>query len=175
MAWRRVLDGAVRAADALILGLAMLASLLLAGLVLLTVVDVVARNLLNAPIAAAFELTEMTLALIVFAGLPWVTRRGGHVSIDLLEPLVPPPLRRLRDVAVAVLIVVVLWHLAQQLGLRAEAAAQRGNATNILRLPLAPVFQAMGWLTLAAIPAAVLALLRPDLPEAPAADGPRDG
>lgn len=174
MLWRRVLDGAVRAADGLILGLATGASLLLAGLVLLTVVDVMARNVFNAPIAAAFELTEVTLALIVFAGLPWVTRRGGHVSIDLLEPLVPPPLRRLRDVAVAVLIVVVLWHLAQQLGLRAEAAVRRGNVTNILRLPLGPVYQAMGWLTLAAIPAAVLALLRPALPEEPAADGPRD-
>ncbi len=56
-----------RDADA-ILGVA--ASVVLLAMMLLTVVDVVARNGFSRPVRGAFEVTELMLLVLIFAGLP---------------------------------------------------------------------------------------------------------
>ena len=44
-------------------------------MMLLTFVDVVARYLFNRPIRGAFEVTELMLLVLIFAGLPLVSSR----------------------------------------------------------------------------------------------------
>src|SRR5262245_21392491 len=75
-----------RRADA-VLGLA--ASTLLSLTVLLTFADVVARYLLNAPIRGAFEVTELTLLVLIFAGLPLVSHADEHVTMDFIDRILP--------------------------------------------------------------------------------------
>ena len=43
----------------------------------LTFVDVVARYVFNRPLAGAFEVTELLLLVLIFAGLPLVTYADG--------------------------------------------------------------------------------------------------
>ncbi len=79
------------------------AALVLFGLMALTCADVVGRYFLGMPISGAFEMTEMLLASLIFAGLPLVTLRNDHITVDLLDPVVPdwlfphPARRRLPD------------------------------------------------------------------------------
>ena len=62
-AWERRVEG--------LLGVA--ASLILLAMMLLTFVDVVARYVLNRPVRGAFEVTELLLLVLIFAGLPLVS------------------------------------------------------------------------------------------------------
>ena len=54
-------------------------------LMAMTFFDVLLRSALNDPIEAAPELTRMSVAIIVFASLPVLSARGGHISVDLLD------------------------------------------------------------------------------------------
>jgi TRAP-type C4-dicarboxylate transport system permease small subunit len=58
---------------------------LLGFMVLLTFVDVIGRHVFNQPVYGANDITEHLMALIVFAGLPLVTRARGHLAVDLFD------------------------------------------------------------------------------------------
>lgn len=49
----------------------------------------VARYLRNRPIRGAFEVTELTLLVLIFAGLPVVSRADEHVTMDLIDRVLP--------------------------------------------------------------------------------------
>src|ERR1051326_6769148 len=70
-----------------VLGIA--SSIILVILMLLTVVDVVSRYLLNAPLRGAFEITELMLLVLIFAGLPLVSHADEHVTMDFIDRLLP--------------------------------------------------------------------------------------
>ena len=54
-------------------------------LMALTCVDVLGRYLFNSPLHGGTELTEIGLAVMVFAAMPVITWRGGHIVVDLLD------------------------------------------------------------------------------------------
>jgi hypothetical protein len=60
--------------------LGLVAAALLFGLMMLTAVDVVSRYIFNWPLRGAFELTELGLLVLIFAGLPLASRRGELIS-----------------------------------------------------------------------------------------------
>ena len=68
------------------------ASALLTLMMVLTFADVVARYLLNRPIRGAFEITELTLLVLIFAGLPLVSHADEHVTMDFIDRILPGPL-----------------------------------------------------------------------------------
>lgn len=57
----------------------------LAGLVLVTAVDVLGRVLFNAPLGFAYELIGILLGLAVYSGLIGVNQDNQHIRIDLFE------------------------------------------------------------------------------------------
>ena len=59
-------------------------------MMLLTFADVVARYLFNRPIRGGFEITELTLLVLIFAGLPLVSHADEHVTMDFIDRLLPP-------------------------------------------------------------------------------------
>ena len=111
---------------------------ILLGLVGLVVFDVTMRYVLRLPFLGGFELTELAMALIVFLGLPYCAITGGHVAIDVLAPVLDRPALRwtlvLVHLAGAVLLAVVAW----QSILYALESQRVGDATNMLRVPIAP-------------------------------------
>lgn len=113
-----------------------LAGVLLLALTLLTLFDVAGRNLLRAPVPGATELTEIILAVFVFLTFPRLAWSGGHIVVDLLDPLVSPRGRRVQVILYGTLSTLVfaglVWPLAR-LGLR---ALESGDATIQLSLPI---------------------------------------
>lgn len=116
----------------------------------LTVVDTFSRKFLSQPIASAFELTELTLTLIIFAGLPLVTARRGHVQVELIERLLSTGVRRGSDLVIDLVTAGVLAVLAWQLWIKAVEQVGYGDTTSVLQIALAPVTYAMAVLAGAA-------------------------
>jgi C4-dicarboxylate transporter DctQ subunit len=69
----------------LIEGLATLSGLMLAGVCLLIVYDVIARNLGLQPPASTVALTEYALLYFTMAAAPWLVRTRGHIVVEILH------------------------------------------------------------------------------------------
>jgi TRAP-type C4-dicarboxylate transport system permease small subunit len=70
-------------------------SISLASIMLITVVDVVSRYALNAPLGWAYDvITEYLLVAAFFLSLSYVMRIGGHMGLDfLVRRAASPPIR----------------------------------------------------------------------------------
>jgi TRAP-type C4-dicarboxylate transport system permease small subunit len=111
-------------------------------LMLLTCADVGGRYFLNRPVWGAFELTEMMLAALIFAGLPLVSLRNEHVTVDLFDPVTPDWLFRIQHIAACAIGVACTGYLAWRLWIRAGGMVAAGETTAQLKLTV-------GWLTYA--------------------------
>ena len=120
--------------------LAFVAAALLMALMLLTCADVAGRYFFNHPVYGAFELTEMMLAALIFAGLPLVTLRNEHVTMDLFDSFTPPWLFRAQHVAASLIGAACTGYLAWRLWLRGGSMVAAGETTAQLKITL-------GWLT----------------------------
>src|SRR5436309_8236212 len=61
------------------------AAILLFCLMALTTADVIGRYLFNSPLRGAFEITELMLLALIFAGLPLASRADEHVCLDFID------------------------------------------------------------------------------------------
>ena len=109
--------------------------LALMGLILF---DVVMRYALRLPFLGAYEMSELAMVLIVFLALPYCAATGGHVAVDVLSPLLDRPSLRWLTAAIhlagALLMAIIAW----QATLYAIVSAQRGEATNMLKIAKYP-------------------------------------
>ncbi len=114
------------------------AALVLFGLMMVTTVDVISRYMLNWPLRGAFEITELLLLALIFAGLPLASRSGEHVTLDFIDRLFAPKgrglLRRLIDLVCGVIILGLAWRV----WIKADKIAAYGDTTEVLRLPVGP-------------------------------------
>ena len=124
-----------RRADA-VLGIA--ASALLFSMMVLTFFDVVGRYLLNKPIRGAFEITELGLLVLIFAGLPLVSHADEHVTMDFIDRILPDWLAALWVRAMHAICVAIMAFLTWQVWLKAGKIAAYGDTTDVLRIPVTP-------------------------------------
>lgn len=145
------------------LGLGGCCAFLLMGLVFLTVVDVVGRYVLTAPLPGAFELTELLLGALVFAALPLATMTGEHVAVDALFDASPPRVRTALVWLGGLASAAALWVIAWRLAAYSARLANDEAVTDALLVPLAP----LGWFAAAmAALSGVLAVGRLVMPPA---------
>ncbi|SEA97863.1 TRAP transporter small permease [Rubrimonas cliftonensis] len=133
------------------------AATLLLALMAVTIIDVVGRYLLEAPLVGAFELTELLLCAMVFAALPLASRDGGHVEVDLLAGALPRGAAEALARAAAAISAAVLLYFAWRLVIVAHDLIGTGARSNALVIPFAP-FAAFG--ALACVLAAGFGVLR---------------
>jgi len=126
--WERRADAALGAA----------ASLILFCMMTLTFVDVVARYVFNRPLRGAFEVTELMLLVLIFAGLPLVTHAGEHVTMDLIDRLLGARARRLTARLVELGCSGLMFLLAWLMWLKAGRIAGYGDTTDVLRISVGP-------------------------------------
>jgi TRAP-type C4-dicarboxylate transport system permease small subunit len=122
-------------ADA-VLGIA--ASFLLFGMMVLTFFDVVGRYLLNKPIRGAFEITELALLILIFAGLPLVSHADEHVTMDFIDRMLPPAAVRAWIRCMHVVCAAIMFFLAWQVWIKATRIAGYGDTTDVLRIVIGP-------------------------------------
>ena len=124
-----------RRADA-VLGIA--ASVILFLMMLLTFVDVVARYLFNFPLRGGFEVTELMLLVLIFAGLPLVSHADEHVTMDFIDRVLPEGGRRFVVRAVHALCAAVMFFLTWQVWIKAGKIAGYGDTTDVLKITVGP-------------------------------------
>lgn len=124
-----------RRADA-VLGIA--ASILLLCLMLMTFADVVARYLFNRPIRGAFEVTELLLLVLIFAGLPLVSHADEHVTMDFIDRMLPAPALAALVRLVHALVAAIFFFLAWQVLIKAGRISGYGDTTDVLRIAVGP-------------------------------------
>jgi TRAP-type C4-dicarboxylate transport system permease small subunit len=112
-----------------------LAALFLAGMVLLTVADVLLRTFFNYPLPGMIELIELGLACTIFIALPVVFLREEHLVVDVIDHLTAPAVMRIlkltgMTVSLAVL-VVMAWHMLPV----ARNTLEFGDVTAELSIP----------------------------------------
>ena len=126
------------------------AAALLAGLAVLAITglitfDVLMRFFFDRPQLFVDEVASFLQVFVVFAGLAYTFRLGGHVRVDLITTHVRPAVRAwLRLVTLAlgvVFLAVVIWVTTQS----AYTAFRYGRVSAVMLYPL--------WLPMAFIPA----------------------
>jgi TRAP-type C4-dicarboxylate transport system permease small subunit len=126
--WKRRADVALGAAAAGIL-LSMMA---------LTVVDVVARYAFSRPVRGAFEVTELMLVVLIFAGLPLVSFSDEHAVMDFIDRMLGSRgqrwLERLVQAACAVFMFLLTWLVWR----KADRIWAYRDATDVLRIVYGP-------------------------------------
>ncbi len=142
--------------------LGMFAAAVLFAMMVLTCVDVIGRYFLARPVFGAFELTEMLLAALIFAGLPLVTLRNEHVTVDLLDSITPDWVFRIQHIVACAVGLLSTGYLAWRLWLRAVSLDNAGETTSQLKFKLAYLTYTMSVLmALTAVALLVLAFRRP--------------
>jgi len=124
-----------RRADAL---LGVPASVVLLAMMGLTVVDVVARYRFSRPVRGAFEVTELMLVVLIFAGLPLVSFSDEHAVMDFVDRLLGPRgqgrLQRCVHVVNAAFMFLLTWLMWR----KADRIWAYGDATDVLRILYGP-------------------------------------
>ncbi len=119
-------------------GLSTFAALVLASIMMVSVVDVTGRYVFNRPLPGSSEITEILMAILIYAGLPVVSQRNAHITVDLLDSVTPRSVARIRDGLVGLLSVIVLAVVAWRLWAYAAQIRDSKDVTEYLKLPLAP-------------------------------------
>jgi TRAP-type C4-dicarboxylate transport system permease small subunit len=124
-----------RRADA---ALGVAASAILFAMMVLTVVDVVARYVFNRPLAGAFEVTELLLLVLIFAGLPLVSYADEQVTMDFIDRLLPARGQGGLARGVHVVSAAIMGLLAWLVWLKADRIWGYRDATDVLRIVYGP-------------------------------------
>jgi len=83
-----------------------------------TSLDVIGRFFFNAPLTGAFEMTEITMALVIFAGLSLAALAREHITVNLFESRIPERARRWQlvagNVVCATVVAVMAWRILER-------------------------------------------------------------
>ena len=104
-------------------------------MMLLTFVDVVARYVFHRPVRGAFEVTELMLLVLIFAGLPLVSLADEHVTMDFIDRCCSAGGRlRLLERLVQAVDAGFMFLLAWLIWLKAGRIWAYGDTTDVLRI-----------------------------------------
>jgi len=129
--------------------LGLVAALLLFFMMTITSIDVIGRYVFNAPLRGAFELTELMLVVLIYAGLPLVSHQNEHIVVDVFDRWMSPAVRRALDVVAHLLAGLTLLGMTWLLIRKASRIVENGDVTSTLKIGLAPFAYMMGVLVLA--------------------------
>lgn len=137
---------------------AWIASAALAGIMVLTFVDVIGR-FFGHPLGVAVDITELAMGLIVFTGIALTTLQRGHITVDLVTTNVPKPVARLLDILGLVASVFFMGLIAWQLWTRTADHYVNNARTIVKEWPIYPTTFLMAAGTTLAVVTAVIVLI----------------
>lgn len=125
----------------------------------LTFLDVTGRKFFASPIYGAYEITEFMMGVLIFSALPLVTARENHVTIDVFDHFISPPIGRWQRMVVNLVSSVVLAFLGWRLWVLSASHLRTNEVTMTLHIPHGPFSRAFAVLAiLAAVACLVVAL-----------------
>jgi TRAP-type C4-dicarboxylate transport system permease small subunit len=99
---------------------------------------VVARYIFSRPVRGAFEITELMLLVLIFAGLPLVSFTDEHALMDFIDRLLPSRAQRALGSLVQGVSAAIMFLLAWQVWLKADRIWAYRDATDVLRIVYGP-------------------------------------
>jgi len=130
--------------------LELIAAVTLFFLMFLTCADVFGRYFLDNSIDGTTELTEVGIAILVFAEMPVITWRGGHVVVDILDRMMGYTLIKVLGLLSALFISTSMYFLAVRVYELASRSFRRGEVTEYLQMPVGYIVEyiaIMSWAT----------------------------
>ena len=130
--------------------LELVAAVVLFSLMAITCVDVAGRYLFANSLDGATELTEVGLAIMLFAEMPVVTWRGGHVVVDIMDRVLGGTIVKVLGLLAALVISTSMYFLGMRIFELAERSLRRGVVTEYLEMPAGYIVQyiaVMSWFT----------------------------
>ena len=92
------------------------AALVLAFMMLFTTYAVLSRQLFDAPVLGVVDVMELALVACIFIGLPGVFLRDEHVTVDVIDSLIPRRWRvRLRLIALVITLVCLILMMTEMI------------------------------------------------------------
>jgi TRAP-type C4-dicarboxylate transport system permease small subunit len=135
-----------KAYDVLLYGLAGLAALLIAAMMVVITFDVVVRNFGYQSSSHLFTFTEYALLFVPCMGAPWLVRQKGHIYVEILLMHLSPRTKKwlMRGIGVACIAVclTIAWY-----GFGITIADFRGNEKDVRSFDM-PRWMIVGWIPL---------------------------
>jgi TRAP-type C4-dicarboxylate transport system permease small subunit len=133
-------------------GIALIGGAILVALTVLTVISVIGRTLLSAPIPGDFELIEIGMAVAIFSFLPYCQIVRGNVIVDFFTARAGPRLRALLDAAGNLIYTLIAALLTWRVALGGLEVRSYSETTMVLRVPVwwgyVPAVLCLAFLTL---------------------------
>ncbi|MCC9620563.1 TRAP transporter small permease [Thalassospira sp. MA62] len=114
--------------------------LLMALAISLTFLQVVMRYVFNAPLYWAEEVVLYAIIVMSFVGISIGIRLGSHISVDLLDAMIPErhvSVLRMIAIVLGILFALALMYFGAQLFLN---TLNRGQLSPALRIPVASIY-----------------------------------
>ena len=116
------------------------ASIILAILIVLTFLGVVWRYIFNAPFTWLEEVQTSCMVWIVFAGAGAAFRSGNHVAIEMIVDLMPKSMQKIMEILISLVVVVVIGYLFMQSIGFIQVFVKSGRSTSMLHIPYIVVY-----------------------------------
>jgi TRAP-type C4-dicarboxylate transport system permease small subunit len=113
---------------------ALATGILILCMMLVTSVDVGLRFFFNAPLPGAFEITEIAMGLVIFAGMSLAAARREHITVNLLESRLSDRVRRWQRVFGDLVCAAVTATMGWRIALRAEGLLAANETTLVLQV-----------------------------------------
>jgi TRAP-type transport system small permease protein len=115
--------------------LAVLASIALFIMMVLTFVDVIGRYGFNRSIFGSSEIIEVLMVIVIFAGVAFVTASDKHIKVDLFAPIIERYAPNLQRWVVHIFSLVIYAGLTYELGRHMLDSLHSGKRTAVLDFP----------------------------------------
>lgn len=121
------------------LWLARVAAVFLALIAVVTFADVFARYVFFKPFSFTVELTEFSMALIVFLAVGLVTHDDAHINVDVVTLRLPQKARAILSMVVNAVALVYLAIMIWRLWIQAFYLLSKDDRTQIWGFPYGPL------------------------------------
>jgi len=135
--------GAPHWVERLLKYVALVGGFILFALMLLVTVAVFNRKVLNAPILGDFEIVKIGLSLVVMMAMPYVTLRGAHIRVDILDQYIGNYGRFIGDIFTRLVSCFVLFLLIGKTWKKMLDAHKYGDVTNMIEIPVSIAYAAI--------------------------------
>ncbi len=110
----------------------------------LTFFDVIGRKAVSQSIPGSFELTELLMVVVIFAGLPLVSQRGEHVTFDSFDSVFSAAALKIQKALVHLVCAAAMLGLGWLMWRTGQQFVESGETTAQLKLLKAPFVFGMG-------------------------------
>lgn len=124
-------------------GLSLAAGGMVGVLMFLVFTDVVGRYLFSKPIFGAYELVEVLMGGLIFAGMPLVSRSKAHISVDFISASLPDRLKPVQSILVNLLCALTAMVMSWRIWVYGDRLSRVRETTLELQIPRGLIAQTM--------------------------------